>query len=50
VKDGNAHFSTLVDIGVPHFRHEGHLRGHVGEVGRELELGLEEASLIEGGL
>ena len=47
VEDGDANLAILVDVGVPHFRRELHLRGHVGKVLGKFEVGLEEASLVQ---
>jgi hypothetical protein len=40
------YLAIFVDIRVPHGRCEAHDRGHVGKVGREVELGLEEPTLV----
>mmetsp|Transcript_12225 Transcript_12225/g.33629 ORF Transcript_12225/g.33629 Transcript_12225/m.33629 type:complete len:213 (-) Transcript_12225:446-1084(-) len=46
VQDRYAHFAVFVHVGVPHLGREGHGGWHVGEVGREDEAGLEEATLV----
>lgn len=47
MQDRNAHAPIFVNVGVPHFRSELHIRWVVGKVFRENELRLEQATLAE---